>query len=181
MFVDSSGSIWLVQGNNIYSRHGKVSLPLRKGRVLQDMDISDNIVLLFYDDCQVDVYDIIAKKKLYSTNSLNHEEVKDYQESSVIYKYRNGFFQIRNGNNKANILHWLGYANRIFEVHKSYSDAIEEIAKERMVPLVDVRSAFPAGEALGKYVCIDGIHPTEKGYALIGDAFSGFLKAALPA
>lgn len=111
MFVDSSGSIWLVQGNNIYSRHGKVSLPLRKGRVLQDMDISDNIVLLFYDDCQVDVYDIIAKKKLYSTNPLNHEEVKDYQESSVIYKYRNGFFQIRNGNNKA-VLMWFDLGTR---------------------------------------------------------------------
>ena len=111
MFVDSSGSIWLVQGNNIYSRHGKVSLPLRKGRVLQDMDISDNIVLLFYDDCQVDVYDIIANKKLYSTNSLNHEEVKDYQESSVIYKYRNGFFQIRNGNNKA-VLMWFDLGTR---------------------------------------------------------------------
>ena len=111
MFVDSSGSIWLMQGNNIYSRHGKVSLPLRKGRVLQDMDISDNIVLLFYDDCQVDVYDIIAKKKLYSTNSLNHEEVKDYQESSVIYKYRNGFFQIRNGNNKA-LLMWFDLGTR---------------------------------------------------------------------
>ena len=111
MFVDSSGSIWLMQGNNIYSRHGKVSLPLRKGRVLQDMDISDNIVLLFYDDCQVDVYDIIAKKKLYSTNPLNHEEVKDYQESSVIYKYRNGFFQIRNGNNKA-VLMWFDLGTR---------------------------------------------------------------------
>ena len=111
MFVDSSGSIWLVQGNNIYSRHGKVSLPLRKGRVLQDMDISDNIVLLFYDDCQVDVYDIIAKKKLYSTNPLNHEEVKDYQESSLIYKYRNGFFQIRNGNNKA-VLMWFDLGTR---------------------------------------------------------------------
>ena len=111
MFVDSSGSIWLVQGNNIYSRHGKVSLPLRKGRVLQDMDISDNIVLLFYDDCQVDVYDIIAKKKLYSTNPLNHEEAKDYQGSSVIYKYRNGFFQIRNGNNKA-VLMWFDLGTR---------------------------------------------------------------------
>lgn len=111
MFVDSSGSIWLVQGNNIYSRHGKVSLPLRKGRVLQDMDISDNIVLLFYDDCQVDVYDIIAKKKLYSTNPLNHEEVKDYQGSSVIYKYRNGFFHIRNGNNKA-VLMWFDLDTR---------------------------------------------------------------------
>ena len=111
MFVDSSGSIWLVQGNNIYSRHGKVSLPLRKGRVLQDMDISDNIVLLFYDDSQVDVYDIITKKKLYSTIALNHEDLKDYQGSSVIYKYRNGFFQIRNGSTKA-VLMWFDLGTR---------------------------------------------------------------------
>ena len=111
MFVDSSGSIWLVQGNNIYSRHGKVSLPLRKGRVLQDMDISDNIVLLFYDDSQVDVYDIITKKKLYSTIALNHEDLKDYIGSSVIYKYRNGFFQIRNGSTKA-VLMWFDLGTR---------------------------------------------------------------------
>ncbi|MGM9777064.1 MAG: two-component regulator propeller domain-containing protein, partial [Prevotella sp.] len=111
MFVDSSGSIWLVQGNNIYSRHGKVSLPLRKGRVLQDMDISDNIVLLFYDDSQVDVYDIITKKKQYSTIALNHEDLKDYQGSSVIYKYRNGFFQIRNGSTKA-VLMWFDLGTR---------------------------------------------------------------------
>lgn len=111
MFVDSSGSIWLVQGNNIYSRHGKVSIPLRKGRVLQDMDISDNIVLLFYDDSQVDVYDIITKKKLYSTIALNHEDLKDYKGSSVIYKYRNGFFQIRNGSTKA-VLMWFDLGTR---------------------------------------------------------------------
>ncbi len=111
MFVDSSGSIWLVQGDNIYSRHGKVSIPLRKGRVLQDIDISDNIALLFYDDSQVDVFDTYAKKKMYSSTALTPEELKDYKGSSVIYKFRNGFFQIRNGSYKA-VLLWFDLDTR---------------------------------------------------------------------
>ena len=88
-------------------------------------------------------------------------------------------FVSRNGNNRESILKWLGYVEKIYEVHKSYSDAAAEIACDRMVPLVDVRSAFPTGDALGEYVCIDGVHPDKKGYQLIADSFSSFLKTAL--
>ncbi|MGN1229436.1 MAG: two-component regulator propeller domain-containing protein [Prevotella sp.] len=111
MFIDSSGSIWLVKGNHIFSRKGKVSIPLRKGRDLQDMDISDNIALMFYDDSKVDVFDIIANKKLYTTTALAPNEVAEYSSSSVIYKYRNGFFQIRNGIYKA-VLLWFNLDTR---------------------------------------------------------------------
>ena len=104
MFVDSSGSIWLVKGNRIYSRKCKVVVPLRNEAILQDMDISNNNVLLFYDDSQVDIFNIPSQKKLYSTKALAPEEVDDFRGSSVIYKYRNGFFQIRNGSNKATLL-----------------------------------------------------------------------------
>ena len=62
-------------------------------------------------------------------------------------------FVSRNGNSRENILKWLGYVEKIYETHKSYSDAVAEIAQERMVPLVDVRSAFPSGNALGEYMC----------------------------
>src|SRR5574344_531679 len=111
MFVDSSGSIWLVKGNKIYSRHGKVVIPLRKGMILQDIDISDNNISLFYNDSRVDVYDLASHKKIFSTVALENDEIKDYSSSSVIYKYRNGFFQIRNGNNKA-VLMWLDLDTR---------------------------------------------------------------------
>ena len=111
MFVDSSGSIWLVKGNKIYSRHGKVVIPLRKGMILQDIDISDNNISLFYNDSRVDVYDLASHKKLFSTVALENDEIKEYSSSSVIYKYRNGFFQIRNGNNKA-VLMWLDLDTR---------------------------------------------------------------------
>ena len=111
MFVDSSGSIWLVKGNKIYSRHGKVVIPLRKGMILQDIDISDNNISLFYNDSRVDVYDLVSHKKIFSTVALENDEIKEYSSSSVIYKYRNGFFQIRNGNNKA-VLMWLDLDTR---------------------------------------------------------------------
>ena len=111
MFVDSSGSIWLVKGNKIYSRHGNLVIPLRKGMILQDIDISDNNISLFYNDSRVDVYDLVSHKKLFSTVALENDEIKEYSSSSVTYKYRNGFFQIRNGNNKA-VLMWLDLDTR---------------------------------------------------------------------
>lgn len=88
-------------------------------------------------------------------------------------------FVSRNGNSRENILKWLGYVEKIYETHKSYSDAVAEIAQERMVPLVDVRSAFPSGDALGEYMCIDGVHPDKKGYKLIADSFASFFEKAL--
>lgn len=88
-------------------------------------------------------------------------------------------FVSRNGNSRENILKWLGYVEKIYETHKSYSDAVAKIAQERMVPLVDVRSAFPSGDALGEYMCIDGVHPDKKGYQLIADSFASFFEKAL--
>ncbi len=88
-------------------------------------------------------------------------------------------FVSRNGNSRENILKWLGYVEKIYETHKSYSDAVAEIAQERIVPLVDVRSAFPSGNALGEYMCIDGVHPDKKGYRLIADSFASFFEKAL--
>lgn len=88
-------------------------------------------------------------------------------------------FVSRNGNSRDNILKWLGYVEKIYETHKSYSDAVAEIAQERIVPLVDVRSAFPSGNALGEYMCIDGVHPDKKGYQLIADSFASFFEKAL--
>lgn len=88
-------------------------------------------------------------------------------------------FVSRNGNSRENILKWLGYVEKIYETHKSYSDAVAEIAQERIVPLVDVRSAFPSGNALGEYMCIDGVHPDKNGYRLIADSFASFFEKAL--
>ncbi len=88
-------------------------------------------------------------------------------------------FIIRNGNSRENILTWLGSVQKIYDVHSSYSSAAASVAKSKSVPLVDVRAAFPRNDTLGEYVCIDGIHPNEKGYRLIADVFASFFEKAL--
>ena len=111
MFVDSSGKMWLIQGDFAYADHKQVCIPLRKGRILQDLDVADNKVLLFYDDSQVDVYGIKSGKKEFSSVALPGDKSADYSGSSVVFKYRDGFFQIRNGNNKA-VLLWFDIVKR---------------------------------------------------------------------
>lgn len=87
-------------------------------------------------------------------------------------------FIARNGNNRENILKWLGSEQKIYSTHSSYSYAAADVAAQSGVPLVDIRSVFPRGEALGEYVCIDGVHPSPKGYKLIADAFAAFFEGA---
>lgn len=111
MFIDSGGRIWLVQNNRIYSNNKSMVIPLRKGMQLHDLDTFDNNVYLFYNDSHVDVYNTISKKKLYSTKALDADKANEYSNTSVIFKYKNGFFQIRNGFNKALLL-WFDVHNR---------------------------------------------------------------------
>lgn len=111
MFIDSSGRLWLVQKGRIYSRKGKMVIPLRKGRQLQDLEISGNNVYLFYDDSKVDAYDCNSLKKLYTSEALSPERAEEFAKLSVVTKYKNGFFQIRNGNNKA-VMMWFDVNSR---------------------------------------------------------------------
>ncbi len=81
-------------------------------------------------------------------------------------------FLTRNGNDRNRILQWLGAPEVIHDFHKSYSDAIAEIAKETGTPLVDARSPFLSRGDYDRLMCIDGVHPNEDGYELIARAFS---------
>lgn len=67
-----------------------------------------------------------------------------------------------------NILKWLGGSSRfIYNWHESYNCAVANIASAMNVTLVDIRTAFLQLRNYRDYLCIDGIHPNEKGHALI--------------
>ncbi|HMM31835.1 MAG TPA: SGNH/GDSL hydrolase family protein [Clostridia bacterium] len=85
-------------------------------------------------------------------------------------------FLERNGNNAKNILKWLGDVHMIYRFHEMYSDAISKVARQTGALLVDVRSYFLDKKPFRDYVCIDGLHPTDKGYDLIAQAFSDFVR-----
>lgn len=87
-------------------------------------------------------------------------------------------FLARNGNSRANILRWLGDVNMIYRYHETYSNTIAQIAAHTGVPLVDVRSYFLDKRSFLELICMDGLHPSPKGYELIAQAFEEFVARA---
>ena len=75
---------------------------------------------------------------------------------------------VSKGLDRENILKYLGDVGFIYRWHESYSTAVNNLAKLRSICLVDVREAFLKENAYADLLCRDGMHPNEKGHALIG-------------
>jgi len=70
--------------------------------------------------------------------------------------------------NKRNILHFLGDdVQMMYRWHEMYNLAVFKIAKIHDVRLVDITSRFLEQRHYSDLLCDDGIHPNEKGHALI--------------
>lgn len=69
------------------------------------------------------------------------------------------------------ILSWLGDVNTIYRYQENYSRAIERLAQEERVRLVDLRGAFLSARRIDGLFCRDGIHPNAAGQQLIAEAF----------
>ncbi len=80
------------------------------------------------------------------------------------------FRWISKGLNKKNILAFLGEVDFIYRWQEMYSVAVEDLAAEKKIPLIDIRSEFLSKRNLGDYICEDGIHPNDKGHLLISKA-----------
>ena len=65
---------------------------------------------------------------------------------------------------KQNILSWLGGSTaHISTGHELYNLQLYKIAREEQVPIVDITTDFLAARNYQDYLCVDGIHPNEKG------------------
>ena len=78
------------------------------------------------------------------------------------------FTWVSKGLNRENILKYLGDVDFIYRWQESYSAAIKKLAQLHSVCLIDIREAFLREGAYAGYLCSDGMHPNEKGHALIG-------------
>ncbi|HHV41259.1 MAG TPA: SGNH/GDSL hydrolase family protein [Clostridiaceae bacterium] len=73
------------------------------------------------------------------------------------------------------ILEWLGgTTDSIYYWHQSYSDAVEQMALKAKLPLIDIRTVFEGEPQVEDLVCEDGIHPNEKGHALIARTLKAY-------
>lgn len=90
---------------------------------------------------------------------------------------RHLYFIGKNDKGRQNILQWLGDAHMIYRFHELYSRTIEKVAHDTGAILVDVRKRFLDKHNLKELLGEDGIHLSEKGYRMIGEAFSDFIRA----
>lgn len=89
-------------------------------------------------------------------------------------KYMNWISRNLNYNN---ILRWLGDVSMLSRWQEYYNRLVEETASRLKCRIVDLRSTFLLSHSYKTMLCADGIHPTEKGHALIHDIISEFALA----
>ena len=98
MYVDLSGRIWLVTPKELVSQDlsFRLKLPHNRGTI-QDLMTDNGSLYLFYDTGEVACYDITGGKLLYKVAAYTEDEQKDFRNTSLIVKGKNGFYQLRNG------------------------------------------------------------------------------------
>lgn len=73
--------------------------------------------------------------------------------------------------NKDNIMKFLGNdVNYIFTWHENYNNMIFKLGSEFHIPVIDIRKDFLKNKDYQSYLCIDGMHPNEKGHKLIASS-----------
>lgn len=71
---------------------------------------------------------------------------------------------------KKGVMQWLnGVVYFIDKWHEFYNLEVFKMAIRKRVPIIDITTAFLERRDYGDYMCADGIHPNEKGHALIAD------------
>lgn len=88
---------------------------------------------------------------------------------------RRFFNWISRGLNRENIFKWLGDIDYIYRWQESYNLMLFQLAQEHHVPIVDIRKIFLEDRHYDELICIDGMHPSEKGHALINSALADLM------
>ena len=113
------------------------------------------------------------------------DKVKSYNIQPVILSMPlidpDRFFEfLSKGLNKDNILNWLGGKTmRIYQWHEMYNVELFKMANQLRVPIVDITTPFLETVNYSDYLCNDGIHPNERGHALIADTLASKAPAFL--
>ena len=90
--------------------------------------------------------------------------------------HANRYFEFftRNGLNKDNILRWLGDVEFIYRWHERYNAAVVRVSQQCQCLLADIREVFLGQRHYEDWLCVDGIHPNEKGHAAMEEVLKEF-------
>lgn len=97
LFVDSSGHIWLLTDQGLYSVEKRQTYGVMRGRNLQDVEVYGNMLLTFYDNGVEIALDLKTGRLLHRTCPYDAEQAAIYSKSGVLLLNNDTIFQIRNG------------------------------------------------------------------------------------
>ena len=78
MFVDNDGEVWLCQDGFISCMKYNWKRHLQKGLNLQDLEVTDGQLLLFYGNGQLECCDVRSGRKLYQNYAYSPEDGATY-------------------------------------------------------------------------------------------------------
>lgn len=110
---------------------------------------------------------------------LSGKRYKTNIGKSSAYSFRQVLQLISRGLDAPAILKWLGDKELIYRHHESYSLAIVNLAQSLSCNYIDVRLPFLMKRDYYNYLCEDGIHPNERGYALINQTFTEYARTTM--
>jgi AraC-like DNA-binding protein len=107
LFVDKTGSVWLLTDKCLYNSVNQKYYNVLKDCNLQDMQIyRGDTLLLFYDNGEEIGLEVSTGKMLHRTRAYDRNEAKDYGSNILTFAYKEGFFQIRNGDTSSVLMYF---------------------------------------------------------------------------
>lgn len=106
MFVDSSGRLWILSEGRLSANRKKYQVSVKNDKELQDIEVVDNTLLLFYNDGSMDSFDLVSGKFKSTSVAYDKECQKTYINSTVLLRTQTGIYQIRNGKGKSILLNY---------------------------------------------------------------------------
>ncbi len=88
--------------------------------------------------------------------------------------YRYLDYLVSKGADRKQLLSFLGSAQQIYQYHEWYSISVTHLAERLKCLYIPVREAFLARGRCNELICLDGIHPNEKGHQLLQEVFTSY-------
>jgi len=105
MFVDANGQVWMMLGDQMYGCVCRKRYPVLSGLNLQDLEVYNNHLLMFYENGEMMEFDLHSDTIVYRGRAYDASESKLYCSSSVLLPDGRGIYQIRNGEKESILLH----------------------------------------------------------------------------
>ncbi len=104
LFTDDIGHLWFLTGKGLYDVELKQTFQIQRGRILQEVNLYKNTLLMFYDNGEVCSIDRESGKIIRSSKAYEWEEALKYTVTTILLPYHDSYFVIKQGTNESVLL-----------------------------------------------------------------------------